>query len=243
MVLKFSVLFLSFVFWQSGADAQLRDYVDNLVRVGQTLTINHQANRGSSRYLVTSPADSYIEVSCKLSTTCGRHIFSVSRAGEKDLSDASTYCGGGTTPFIRSIGNEMVVALDNGSAAPGTFSCTFTVIAQTASNCDCGWSVNTKIVGGGRTGVNEIVSHAGLVDVNSKEIYCGATISEIKKLFRKNFTDIFMHQKSPNFGVFLLHIVSMPTLQPHELDFWLVIGTQRLEPTQSGQKFTPSLLS
>lgn len=181
MDLNFIVVSLFFVCLQSFARAQYQncDLVKNILYAGQSLTINHPASYGSCRYLVTAPADTFIEATCTISTTCSRHIFTVSKAGERDLSDGLTYCGGGTTPVIKTIGNEIVVALNNGNYAPGSFNCQFSVVSQNNLNCDCGWSVNTKIVGGGQTGVNEIVSHAGLVNSNTKEIYCGAIISKV----------------------------------------------------------------
>jgi hypothetical protein len=197
MLLRFKVILLSFVLLQNAARAQYQncDVVRNILYPGQSLILNHLANYGSCRYLVTAPADTFIEATCSLSTTCSRHVFSISRAGEKDLSDGYTYCGGGTTPVMKSIGNEMVVALNNGNYAQGSFNCRFTAVAQTNQNCDCGWSKNTKIVGGGQTGVNEIVSHAGLVDAGTNEIYCGAIISKSSVLFRI-FTEFFTCSQS-----------------------------------------------
>jgi hypothetical protein len=180
MVLKSFVFLLFFVLFKNIANAQYQncDITRNILRTGESVTLNHLTNTGSCRYMVTSPADSYIEATCSLSTTCGRQVFTVSRAGEKDLSDGTTYCGVGTIPVAKSIGNEIVVTLNNGNSAPGSFNCQFTVIAQSNLNCDCGWSKDTKIVGGTQTGVNEIVSHAGLVNANTREIYCGAIISK-----------------------------------------------------------------
>jgi hypothetical protein len=154
------------------------DVTRSLTYVGQWVNLDHTTSVASCRYLITSPPDTYIQASCSISTTCTRNVFSISRAGEKDLSDALTYCGKGTPPVATSIGNEIVVALNNGIYAPGSFQCTFTVVAPSNTNCDCGWSLNTKIVGGTHTAVNEFVSHGGLVDVLSKEIYCGAVISK-----------------------------------------------------------------
>jgi hypothetical protein len=151
------------------------DLLKSLTFPGQSITVNHLASDGSCRYLIVSPVDTYVEATCTISTICSRHVFTFSRAGLADVSDGLTYCGSGNPPVATSIGNEMVVTLNNGGYAPGSFTCTFTAVT---TNCDCGWSVNTKIVGGSNTGVNEIVSHAGLVNTATKEIYCGAIIGE-----------------------------------------------------------------
>lgn len=185
MVLKILFFCLVFAIFHNESFAQFQncDVVRSISIGGQPTTLNHLSNFGSCRYLITSPADTFVEASCRLSTTCGRHIFTVSKAGDYDLSDGQTFCGGGSTSVIKSIGNEILVALNNGDFAPGSFTCTFTAVAQTNNNCDCGWSRNTKIVGGGPTGVNEIVSHAGLVNSQTKEVYCGAIISKIAIIF------------------------------------------------------------
>lgn len=48
--------------------------------------------------------------------------------------------------------------------------------AQQQTSCDCGWSVNQKIVNGVETGVNEYPSVVGIIDMVYKEIVCGGTI-------------------------------------------------------------------
>jgi hypothetical protein len=181
---NFFVFLLFFVSLKSAVNAQFQncDVTRNIAFAGQSVTLNHLTSHGTCRYLITAPADTFIVASCSITTTCNRHIFTISRAGEKDFSDGLTYCGNGSPPEISSIGNEIVVALDNAFYAPGAFSCRFTSVAPSNANCDCGWSANTKIVGGSNTGINEIVSHAGLVDTTTKEIYCGAIISKNFKL-------------------------------------------------------------
>lgn len=48
------------------------------------------------------------------------------------------------------------------------------------TNCDCGWSINQKIVGGVDASVNEFPAMAGLVDIRSSRIICGSTIITYK---------------------------------------------------------------
>lgn len=71
----------------------------------------------------------------------------------------------------------MVVAIIM-SPNTASFTCTLNAVSATALNsgCDCGWNVNTKIVGGSVTGTNEFVSHAGIVINGRSDAYCGAVI-------------------------------------------------------------------
>ena len=172
------LVFFFFIALGNLASAQFYDLTRAISYAGQTITITHPTSARSTRYLITAPSETFIQASCSISTTCSKHVFSISRAGEVDLSDGSTYCGVGNLQLFSSIGNEIVVALNNGNNAPGAFTCRFTSVALSNTNCDCGWSANTKIVGGVNTGVNEIVSHAGLVDSSTNQVYCGAVISK-----------------------------------------------------------------
>lgn len=88
------------------------------------------------------------------------------------------YCGRGSL-FQRSIGNEIFIALTTTRSVAPNFQCTFKAVASTNSNCDCGWNSRARIVGGSAAGVNEFVSHAGLVDQPTKDVFCGATIGKI----------------------------------------------------------------
>lgn len=153
---------------------------------GDALTITHSAAVGSCRYKIFGPADTFLEATCTLTSTCGTHVLAFSRNGEKDLSDKLTYCGTGSIPTFKSVANELVIALNAGTTRTASMSCKVVAITQTATNCDCGWSVDTKIVGGTAAKVNGFVSHAVLVDKPTKELFCGTTLSEFFKcLFLK----------------------------------------------------------
>lgn len=102
----------------------------------------------------------------------------MSRSGDKDIRDANFFCGRGSISQ-RSIGNEIVVALRSRKFDGSNFNCAMKAVALTNSNCDCGWNVQSKIVGGSKAGVNEFISHAGLVDKVTKDIFCGAIIGKI----------------------------------------------------------------
>lgn len=56
------------------------------------------------------------------------------------------------------------------------FCCLVLVVEITARGCDCGVQNRGRIVNGQETGVNQYPSMAGIVDVNERLIFCGATI-------------------------------------------------------------------
>lgn len=60
------------------------------------------------------------------------------------------------------------------NAQAGYYKCYMKTRRQT--KCDCGWSVNQKIVNGVTTGVNEYPSVVGIVDSTIQQIVCGGTI-------------------------------------------------------------------
>lgn len=186
------------------AQFQKCDYSLKIAAVGQTIVVNYPGinQPGTScRYQIIAPASSIIEASCsfdiagvraiKNSTnklkssnflqnqpSCATQKFKISRGGDDDLRDSSVLCGRGSS-LQRSIGNEMVVALVSSKLSATSFRCTFKSVAQTNANCDCGWNVRGRIVGGSAAGINEFVSHAGLVDKATKEVFCGAIIREL----------------------------------------------------------------
>ena len=158
------------------------DYEGRLLVVGQKIRVQHAASSGTCRYKVFAPADTFIKAICNITfqdNTCQKQQFIVSRSGEKDLRDGLSYCGSRTLN-VDSIGNELVVVISTSIPNSGFFECDFYGVAPDNNNCDCGWNVHNKIVGGTQTGVNEFVSHAGLVDAPTKEVYCGAIISNLQ---------------------------------------------------------------
>lgn len=170
-------IFFAFLFGVAFVEAQ---YYERNIGSGQSVVVDHLNTYGSATYKVLSPVDSFIQITCSVTlqdTTCNNQWFSVSRSGDKDLKDRRNYCSSGTVNS-QSIGNEIVVSFGSRWANSGSFKCTFSAIVPTNANCDCGWNVGSKIVGGSPTGINEFVSHAGLVDSATKDVFCGATISE-----------------------------------------------------------------
>jgi hypothetical protein len=104
----------------------------------------------------------------------------VSRSGDKQFRDGDFFCGRGSLNQ-RSIGNEIVLGFLTNGAVPTNYECTVTSIIPSKLNCDCGWNVRSRIVGGTSAGINEFVSHAGLVDQPSRDVFCGATIGNSLK--------------------------------------------------------------
>ena len=147
--------------------------------VGASTTISHASSIGSCRYKIFAPADSIVQATCTITSTCGTHIFYMSRNGEVDLRDGLSYCGSGSVPVMKSVGNEIVVAIDTKGTFSASFSCQFSSIRIDDTNCDCGWSVDFKIVGGTTTKINGYVSHGALVDKATKELFCGVSLREL----------------------------------------------------------------
>lgn len=172
MVVKVFVALLLFAAFQSIA-AQC----DKTLTLPAAITLTHAATVGSCRYKYTSAADTFIQATCTLSlqdTTCNNQRFTYSRSGELGGKDDRFLCASGKYTFS-SIGNELVLSL----ATSGSFQCILTPIRPDNTNCDCGWSPQTRIVGGSQTGINEYVSHVGLVDRNTKQVFCGGIISKL----------------------------------------------------------------
>ncbi|CAO1317778.1 unnamed protein product [Diamesa hyperborea] len=139
---------------------------------------NYAAGSSCLHQLSTYPG--YIlEADCTITIPgaqpCTNQQLLISRDGDRQLRDANVYCG--TQTFKqRSIGTEMTIAYKSKPGFTGKFSCKVYAVQLTQTNCDCGWNVNTKIVNGVNTGVNEFVSMVGFVDLPTKEVFCGGAI-------------------------------------------------------------------
>jgi hypothetical protein len=163
-----------------------QNYIDrngSIPQVGGSLTWAHSPSMGAYRIRVFAPADSLIRTQCNIFANCQTQSFIVSRSGELDLNkDGRSYCGSNVTlPTILSIGNEIVVALNAKAYEGATFKCVFQSIAQTNTNCQCGWSKSSRIIGGMVSSANEFVSHAGFVNIpvsGGIDIFCGGVISK-----------------------------------------------------------------
>lgn len=155
------------------------DVLRKISLAGQSVSINYPGANAvgtSCRYKIVAPVDTIIEASCSFTIpNCSIGKIHVSRSGDIQTRDASSYCGRGS--FLQlTIGNEVVVALNSSKSTTSSFNCVFKSIQLSDSNCNCGWNVRAKIVGGSNAAVNEFVSHAGLVVMKTKEVFCGAII-------------------------------------------------------------------
>ncbi|KAF2903823.1 hypothetical protein ILUMI_02349 [Ignelater luminosus] len=148
----------------------------------------------SCRFVGVSPYDTEIVVSCEtvdipVSERCQQDRLSISLTGNINFEDSNNYCGKGTLSLV-SKGNKIAVGLvSNWFSSGGRFLCTLTAIkSQNPSNtttekpgmCDCGWKKEIRIVGGEETGINEFPSMAGLVNLETRELYCGASLIAAK---------------------------------------------------------------
>lgn len=179
------VSFIIYLGFQSLVEAKTGScYYERSLGLGGSTNIDHRSSYGNCTYKAFAPVDTFLQVSCNVSlqdNSCNNQRLTISRIGERDLRDGRNYCVSGLYNF-QSIGNEIVISFTSNWANYGSFFCKVSVITPTNANCDCGWNVGTKIVGGTQTGVNEFVSHAGLVDSGTRNVFCGATISELKEL-------------------------------------------------------------
>lgn len=102
---------------------------------------------------------------------CSTDYMMVSPDGNKSLIVTNYLCGSGSLQ-VTSLFNYIAFGYaSNTATASGWFTCTLQPQVQA---CDCGWSVNTKIVGGASTAVNEFPHMAGIV--SNSQIICGGTI-------------------------------------------------------------------
>ncbi|KAF4528108.1 hypothetical protein B566_EDAN016589 [Ephemera danica] len=119
--------------------------------------------------------------------TCdGGDVLLVSLSGDARLRDAHGYCGVGSFLSVTH-SNLLNVVFEAGPRyIPGNrFMCVLqalppapppTTTTPPPPSCACGNRYKNRIVGGEETGVNEFPMMAGVVDVGSARVFCGATI-------------------------------------------------------------------
>ncbi|KAG4069063.1 hypothetical protein HA402_008374 [Bradysia odoriphaga] len=130
----------------------------------------------SCRYTVRAPFDYQIHVTCKIDFkdpyqdgSCTSGKFYIAEDGNRDISSIQPRCGT-TTVSKSSIGNTLTLAYTSDYYYSGLFDCELTAV------CDCGWGLNSRIVGGQETAPNEFPSTAALVSTTYVALFCGATI-------------------------------------------------------------------
>lgn len=113
------------------------------------------------------------------SQNCLEDRFTVSPSGNRTLADAHVYCGSGTFT-VESDSNHITMGLSVPYFSKGgKFVCKLTATVPSTPpppSCDCGWKKQSRIVNGRETGVNEYPMMAGLVDVQRRDVICGASV-------------------------------------------------------------------
>uniref|UniRef100_A0A1I8PGD9 Peptidase S1 domain-containing protein n=1 Tax=Stomoxys calcitrans TaxID=35570 RepID=A0A1I8PGD9_STOCA len=133
----------------------------------------------SCRYKFVAPLDHEIGVKCNISLAMGNNVcttenFYFAQDGDEYLRGSKQYCGKGN--FVdKSVFRSVVFAyISTAKKRPtGTFRCEMYVTPQ---KCDCGWSVNTKIVNGQETDINEYPGIVALKTHPDNPPFCAGTI-------------------------------------------------------------------
>lgn len=144
---------------------------------------NRYPSGSSCRYSFTAPLDYKIRLQCtieldKPSSACSSEFFYVALDGDKQMSNSQYFCGSGTLDLTSQFRKIVIAYTSSSQQTAGRFSCTLTLIAPTADNCECGWSISPKIVSGTETRVNEFPSMVAMVYKGDNGIFCGGTISK-----------------------------------------------------------------
>ncbi|XP_037946797.1 venom serine protease-like [Teleopsis dalmanni] len=131
----------------------------------------------SCRYKFIAPLDYEIQVNCTIDTDkngnqCSTEFFYLARDGDVQLRGSEQFCGQGT--FVRKSVFRSVTMAYVSYGSWGRFSCDLYAKPQA---CDCGWSVNTRIVNGQETSVNEFPGMVALKDLDTNlPLFCGGSI-------------------------------------------------------------------
>ncbi|XP_065349567.1 venom serine protease-like isoform X2 [Cloeon dipterum] len=149
--------------------------------------------------------------------TCeGGDVLWVSLSGDSRLRDAHGYCGVGSFLTL-SHSNLLNIVFQAGARYnPGSrFFCELkirpanelttvappVVTSRPQPSCSCGRRSANRIVGGTETGINEFPMMAGLVDLESSQVICGATIISPRRAITAAHCLV---QRSPSSAVLLV---------------------------------------
>ncbi|XP_060535045.1 venom serine protease 34-like [Cylas formicarius] len=114
-------------------------------------------------------------------------MLAISSTGNETLEDAHNYCGNGSFSAI-SQANTLTIGLFSTLTSPGgQFRCIMTAVKdspeelggpalQNQLECDCGWRISPRIVGGHEPRINEFPWMAGIIDLRIRMLWCGANI-------------------------------------------------------------------
>ncbi|GAB0095700.1 venom serine protease [Sergentomyia squamirostris] len=140
---------------------------------------NYYARGTQCTWQATAFQDYRLKLTCTVvqipdgTSGCPKDYIGISRTGRTDFADAYKYCGTGTFTEYSNF-NQMSIKLSALSTSPGgRFYCTIQAFFEP---CNCGRRKTTRIVGGTTASVNEYPMVAGIVDLNTRQVICGATI-------------------------------------------------------------------
>ncbi|KAL9922745.1 venom serine protease-like [Glossina fuscipes fuscipes] len=131
----------------------------------------------SCRYKIVAPLDYEISVNCTLHIDqgykgCSTEYLYFGHDGDIHLRDSEQFCGRGS--FLRRSLYRSVVLAYVSYGSWGRFQCQ---LFATPQPCDCGWSINTRIVNGKEARINEYPNVVALKDVTSMQAsFCVGTI-------------------------------------------------------------------
>ncbi|KAL9702320.1 hypothetical protein quinque_005838 [Culex quinquefasciatus] len=179
LVLVTTSLPLTFALFE-GCDQQYQLTSTANVQLISPFYPNRYPSGSSCRYTLIAPSGYTIDLTCSIkmdttagSSACSSELLYISKEGFPSVVGSEFFCGSGTVAR-RSLFNKIMIAYSSSSSsAAGSFSCQVQVKPQ---DCDCGWSVTQKIVGGSTAGVNEYTSLVGLLDKITVNVFCSGVI-------------------------------------------------------------------
>lgn len=98
----------------------------------------------------------------------------ISPTGRMDLGDGTRNCGKVNFTGLSQSRRISIALFISYFSFGGKFKCT---LKTAVDHCKCGQRNTGKIVGGNETLINEFPMMAGLVDANTMDLMCGASIS------------------------------------------------------------------
>jgi hypothetical protein len=141
------------------------------------------ASGSSCRYNVQAPGGYEITLSCQINMdNCDTDKFYVAVDGDTTLVNSPNYCSTGSPKIqLESLFNEISFGHTSlpYSQSAGYYSCFIKVKKQ--KSCECGWSIQARVVNGVETSPNEFISMAGLQKVGDpfNRVFAGGTLSKL----------------------------------------------------------------
>ncbi|XP_055837859.1 chymotrypsin-2-like isoform X2 [Episyrphus balteatus] len=128
--------------------------------------------------MLTVPLDYEIVADCSLSipkgkTSCSTDFFFISRDGDQSLNGAEQICGSGNITRVSEFNKIVIAYSSSANSRGGRFSCN---LSTRVKACDCGWSSQTRIIGGTAAKQYEYPSIVSLWQKRTQQHVCGGTI-------------------------------------------------------------------